>query len=117
MAQDPLNYATYWTVGRVLIYAGRMPEAETALRQALALRPDGGSLHWYIALTMLFRGDRGAALAELRSEPNGGLQILGEAILYHALGRDSASDAAMAEAEAQLARCCSFFVATGYAYR
>jgi TolB-like protein len=117
IAQDPLAAAAYHNKGRVLFYAGHMAEAETNLRQALALNTGAGNLHWYIALTLLFRGDRGAALSELRSEPNGGLQTIGQAIVYHALGRNSESDAAMVEAEAQLAECCSFFVAAGYAYR
>jgi TolB-like protein/DNA-binding winged helix-turn-helix (wHTH) protein/Tfp pilus assembly protein PilF len=117
IAQDPLDAAAYANVGRMFMYAGRMPEAVTALRHSLTLRPDAGALHWHLAMTLLFLGDRDAARAELEKEPNSGLQTLGNAILYHEQGRTSESDSAMADAAAQMADCCRFLVATGYAYR
>ena len=104
-------------MGRMLVYADRMSEADTALRQAIALLPDAPLNHWNLALTLLFRGNKDAALAELQSEPNAGLQSLGKAIVYYAMGRSSASDVAMADVEARMATCCRFLVATGYAYR
>jgi adenylate cyclase len=117
IVRDPLNPSFYYNVAETYLRLGRPAEAETAFRTVLGLDPAGPVLHWNIALALLLRGEQAAALAEMQRELPENDQSLGFAIIFHAMGRNVESDAAMVEAEKQAADGGAFFVASAYAYR
>ncbi len=53
-------------LGTVLASAGRLQDAETALRRAIELRPDEASAYLNLARVELARGDRAGAIETLR---------------------------------------------------
>jgi TolB-like protein len=117
IANDPLDPAPYNIAGRIYVRAGRFTDAETAVRRALQISPTSTFNHLLLGIALLMQGKTTEALAEMQQDSGPGGRQLGLAVAYHALHRDSDSDAALARLKAENATDAAFFVAQVYAFR
>jgi TolB-like protein/Flp pilus assembly protein TadD len=117
VAQDPLNPDNFENLTYVQMRRGRLPEAEAAIRRALEIRPTYGWGHYLLGLVLLERGDRDAALVEMQQETSDDGRETGLAIVYHALGRKTESDAVLARLIKEYADGSAFEIALVYGFR
>jgi TolB-like protein len=117
IVNDPLDPALYNMAARIYIHAGRVTDAETAVRRALRISPTSAFNHLVLGITLLMQGRAGEALAEMQQEHGPGARQLGLAVACHALHRDQDSDAALARLVAENATDAAFFIAQVYAFR
>jgi tetratricopeptide (TPR) repeat protein len=118
LAQDPLHPGSFWVLMQIQMRRGHLPEAEAAMRRALEIRPTFAWAHFFLGLALLARGDREAALVEMRHEMTEvGAQQNGLALVYYALGRKAESDAALADMLKEQAEVNAFGIAEVYAFR
>ncbi len=68
-------------------------------------------------MILLARGRPQEALVEMQEETNDWLKLTGEAFVYHSLGRQQASEAALKELIARYGSGAAYQVAEVYAYR
>jgi len=115
--RDPVNVTALYNLGNKQSSAGRFDEAIASLRTALSLSPGVGTAHFYLCLTMLQKGDASGALAEIRQETNEAWRMVGLPMVYHALGREDESDAALAELIAKYEKDAAYNIAYVYAFR
>jgi serine/threonine protein kinase/TolB-like protein len=113
---DPFDPALYNIAGRIYLRAGRVDDAQAAVRRALQISPTAAFDHLLLGISLLMQDRPAAALAEMRQENGPGAQALGLAIAYHALHRDLDSDAAVARLRAENGADSAFFVAEAYAF-
>jgi TolB-like protein/Tfp pilus assembly protein PilF len=116
-AHDPVNPASFASLGGALIRAGRTDEGIAAVRTALRLSPGRNQSHYTITVALLSQGDAKAALAEVLQEPSEAWRLDGLAMTYHALGRKAESDAALNELIKKYEKDVSWNVAYILAYR
>jgi TolB-like protein/tetratricopeptide (TPR) repeat protein len=95
VALDPLYPGGYYLLGINQLAAGYWGEAETAFKRALDIAPNYALLHFQLAKALLFKGEKQAALQEIRMESNEAPQWIGLAAISYALGRKADSDAAL----------------------
>lgn len=88
---DPLNPIYLFRSSRFHWFAGDPVTGATQLRNVLALSPGFASAHANLAVTLLETGHPEAALQEARLEPEGGYMHWGLAIVLHGLGRRTES--------------------------
>jgi TolB-like protein/predicted Ser/Thr protein kinase len=117
LAQDPLHAGSFWVLSQIQIRRGHLPEAESAMRRALDIRPTFTWAHYYLGLVLLVRGDRNGALTEMQQEMTDFGQQQGLAIVYYALGRKADSDSALARMLKVQADTNAFGIAEVYAFR
>ena len=115
--RDPLRPASYGSLGSALLAVNRDREAETAYRKALELDPDGATWHNSIGLTLLLQGKTDAALQEMQQETNEIWRLAGLPLVFHALGRRSESDAALAALKDKYAENWAYQIAEVHAFR
>ena len=94
--RDPLRPNSYSNLGLALLAVNRDTEAEAAFRKALELDPDGAGRHYCDRVALLLQGKTDAALREMQQETDEGWRLSGLPLAFHALGRRSESDAALA---------------------
>ena len=117
VALDPLCSSCYVFLGVDLSETGQYDEANTALQKALELNPQQGFVHLVRGQILLARGRRQEALVEMQQETNEGLKLAGEAMVYHSLGRQHDSEAALQELIASHGNDGAYQIAEVYAYR
>ena len=118
IALDPLSPSKYFSLGRTYLKLGRPVDAEASFRRSLDLNPNGPFLHWNIALALLLRGEHAAALAEMQRETIAPAQLVGFALIYHAMGKAPEADAAVRDIENTAAsKVGPFWCAAVRAYR
>jgi TolB-like protein/Tfp pilus assembly protein PilF len=115
--QDPLNAATYISLGRALGAASSYAEAEAAYRKGLELSPDRVLAHANFALNQLAQGRDEEALAEALLEPERWARLWALAIIHHAARRQSDADTALRELIAKYAELAPYQVSHIYAAR
>jgi TolB-like protein/cytochrome c-type biogenesis protein CcmH/NrfG len=97
VAHDPINAEAHFDLGLAYRYAGRLDEALGQYSAVRALRPSFLGIRGNIGDVLLLKGDPEAALAEIRQETDDSWGLIGLSEVYHALGRETESDAALAE--------------------
>jgi TolB-like protein len=117
IAVDPLNAAWREELGNIRCREGRLPEAETELREVLELSPTYGQAHFYLGRILLAEGKREAALDEMQREAPESGRDAGLAIIYHAIGRKGDSDAALARLTRDRAGDAAYEIAEAHAFR
>ncbi len=118
LAADPLNTDLHFVLGwGVELRSGRFASAESSIRRALEISPNFGSGNWFLGLTLLFQDRLPEALAAMQRETAYDGQLVGTAIVYHALGRKAESDAALKRAIEQNAEEWPSAIARVYAFR
>ena len=115
--RDPVNVALLVDLGIVQQKTRQFDAAIASFRSALSLSPGRGRAHWYICLAKLLKGDASAALAELEQEKIEDRRLIGLPMVYHALGRKTESDAALATLVAKVEKDESYNIAYVYAFR
>ena len=115
--RDPLRPNSYNYLGFVLLAVDRDTEAEAAFRKALELDPDGAARHMSIGLALLLQGKTDAALREMQQETDEGWRLSGLPLVFHALGRRSESDAALAALKDKYAGDSAYQIAEVHAFR
>ena len=118
LAADPLNSDLHLVLGwGVELRSGRFASAESSIRRALEISPNFGSGNWFLGLTLLFQDRLPEALAAMQRETAYDGQLVGTAIVYHALGRKAESDAALKRAIEQNSEEWPSAIARAYAFR
>ena len=101
VAQDPLNLAFRSFYQQHLLWAGRLEEAQAELDRILELAPAATvrsyELNLMVPLLQLFRGEIEAAAVSIEALPRGVERDRLLALIQHAQGRQSESDATLAE--------------------
>ena len=103
-ANDPIDEYKYSNLAWALRGAGKLDEAQAALRKVLDLDPNVPGTHLLAGLVLLARGDPAAALSEVERDKDEDNRRMGRAVAYHALGRKADADAALADLERSYAR-------------
>jgi tetratricopeptide (TPR) repeat protein len=118
LAADPLNAYLYLTLAWGLdLRSGRFAEAESSMRRALEISPNYGSGRWFLGLALLFQNRLDEALAVMQQETPDDGQLEGTAIVYHAMGKNAQSDAALKRAVEHDADLWPSAIARTYAFR
>jgi len=116
-ARDPVNPPGHANLGTTYLYAGRLDEALESYRTALSLSPDAGSVQYGIGVAFLLKGDPAAALAAMQKESSEVWRTIGLPMVWHALGKNAESDAALAELIRMYGKESAYNVAYVLAYR
>src|SRR6266851_1581959 len=117
VALDPLRTNSYSGLGYLLYVAGRYDEAQAALKKALDLNPQAAFVHLTLGKILIAEGKPQQALAEIEKEPLEWGKFTGQALAYHALGREQDSNAALATLIAGYKSGAAYQIAQVYAYR
>jgi len=115
---DPLRTDSYLGMGYLLYVAGRYDEARAALEKALDLNPQAAYVHLTLGKILIAQGKPQQALAEIEKETLEWGKLTGQALVYHALGRERDSTAALAGLTAKHGADAAYYqVAQVYAFR
>ena len=115
--RDPLRPGSYVNVGLALLAVNRDAEAEAAFRKAIELNPDGAYQHQALGLGLLLQGKTDAALLEVQQETEEFWRLSGLPLVFHALGRRSESDSALAALKDKHAGEAAYQIAEVHAFR
>ena len=94
-----------------------IPKTHKDLERALELNPQAPYAHQLLSGVLLHEGKPQQALEEIALEAGEWARLTGQAIAYHALGREADSDAALAGLIAKHPNDSAYQVAEVYAYR
>ena len=117
IAVDPLRSDAYLRLGYLLYAAGRYGEAWPNLQRALELNPKTAFVHADLGEVLVAEGKPQQALAEIEKEPLEWGKLTGQALAYHALGRDQDSNAALSGLIAKYNNGAASQIAEVYAFR
>jgi TolB-like protein len=117
LAKDPINPSSLAELSIIQWSRGHFPEAEAAERRVLDIRPTFGYGHFNLGLLLLERDARDTALLEMQQESIDEAKQEGLAMVYHALGRKTESDAALAAMIQDQADGHALDIAEVYAFR
>jgi TolB-like protein/Tfp pilus assembly protein PilF len=117
LERDPLRPNSYNNLMLALLSVNRDTEAEAASRKALELDPSGAFRHYVIGRVLLLQGKTDAALREMQQETEEVWRLSGLPLAFHALGRRSESDAALAALKGKYAAGAAYQIAEVHAYR
>jgi len=115
--RDPLAPNNYNNLALILEAVNRDTEAESAYRKALELDPGGAFWHLTIGRILLLQGKPEAALREMQQEKEEIWRLSGLPLAYHALGRRSESDAALADFKSKYGGEMAYQIAEVHAFR
>jgi tetratricopeptide (TPR) repeat protein len=117
LEHDPVNVYAYYDMGLARFYARRLDDATDAFRAALRLAPDVIGAHVFIGVVLLRKGDREAALGEMRQEVDEKWRLTGLAMAYYSLGQRAESDIALAELMEKSGNTFPYGIAAVFAWR
>jgi TolB-like protein/Flp pilus assembly protein TadD len=115
--RDPVDVTSLYNLGNTQYYAGQFDAAIATFRSVLSLSPGRGNAHGQIGVAMLLKGDAATALAEIEQETSELWRLSGLSMVYHALGRKTESDAALATLIAKAEKDASYNIAYVHAFR
>ena len=115
--RDPVNVTALYNLGYAQRVMGQFDAAIVSYRRVLSLSPGYASAHYQICEAMLLKDDAPAALAEIEQEKSEVWRLIGLPMAYHALGRKTESDAALATLIAIREVDVSYNIAYVYAFR
>lgn len=117
VARDPLSPVRHNNLGAYYFYNHRYMETKASFLKILELSPDYLGGKYFIGLTELFMGDAEAALELFEQEEDDQWRLKGRALAKHKLGRQEASDLALAEMTEEWGEDWPGEVAEVHAYR
>jgi tetratricopeptide (TPR) repeat protein len=100
IARDPLSVDPYRALATTLWFHGRLGEAETVYRRAIALSPGAESMYWRLTQVLESAGRPQDALQAADAEPGHGWKLMARAVALDALGQRAQADVALAALEA-----------------
>ena len=115
--RDPMNARAHYNLGVDRYYDGKLDEAISSSRAALALSPDFIGAWYNIASAQLALGKPEAALESMQKEPSELWRMIGLPMVFHALGKRAESDAALAALITEHAQNSAYNVAYVQAMR
>jgi TolB-like protein/DNA-binding winged helix-turn-helix (wHTH) protein/Tfp pilus assembly protein PilF len=117
VALDPLRANSHLGLGFVLYMAGRYDEAQPELQKALDLNPQAAFAHANLGRILIAKGKPQQAFTEIEKEPTDWEKLTDQALVYHALGREQDSNAALAELISKHHTDSAYQIAQAYAFR
>ncbi|HEX4667232.1 MAG TPA: hypothetical protein VH207_11580 [Chthoniobacterales bacterium] len=114
--RDPVNLTTLGNIGLLQMWMGQLDAGIASGRTVLNLSPGYSAMHFLIGLAMLQKGEAPAALVEMEQEKSEIWRLIGLPMVYHALGRKTGSDAALATLIAKSEKESPFNIAYIYAF-
>jgi len=114
---DPVNLSALFNLGYYQRLAGRLDASIASIRTVLSLAPGRGGAHAQLGNALLLKGDAQGALAEIEQETSENWKMIGLPMAYHALGRKSDSEAALAALIAKYEKDSPYNIAHDCAYR
>jgi TolB-like protein/DNA-binding winged helix-turn-helix (wHTH) protein/Tfp pilus assembly protein PilF len=117
VALDPLRTDSHNTLGYMLYVAARYDAAKAELQKALDLNAHAAFAHLTLSKILIAEGKPHEALTEIEKEPLEWGKLTGQAVAYHALGREQDSHSALAGLIAKYGVDGSYQIAQVYAYR
>lgn len=117
IALDPLLAGSHSYLAFLYYAAGQYENAEAETQQALELNPQKTYDHFARGEILLQRRRPLEALTEMQQEPAEIWRLTGEALAYHALGRESDSDASLTHLIKDYQANMAYQIAEVYAYR
>jgi tetratricopeptide (TPR) repeat protein len=115
--RDPVNVIALNKLGVAQQCTKQFDAAIASFRNVLSLSPGSGGAHSWMCEAMLLKGDAPAALAEIEQEKSEVWRLIGLPMAYHALGRKTESDAALATLIAKDETWGPYNIAYIYAFR
>jgi TolB-like protein/Flp pilus assembly protein TadD len=114
--RDPVNLTALNNLCLFQRYARRYDAAIASCRTALSLNPGQGKAHSLLGVALLSKGDASGALTEMEQETSEAWRLMGLAMVYHALGRGSDSEAALSALIGKYEKDAPYSIAYVYAY-
>jgi tetratricopeptide (TPR) repeat protein len=114
---DPLGAASHFVHGRQALAAGSLGEAEAAFQKVLELNADFPGGRALLGRVCLEARKPEAALQQMEQEKEPLFRRIGLALAYHALGRKSEADAALAELIEENHKEAAWDIAQVHAFR
>jgi TolB-like protein/Flp pilus assembly protein TadD len=115
--RDPVNLTALSNLGDAQRHTGQFDAEIASYRSVLSLSPGYGGARYGICVAMLLKGDAPAALAEIEQEKNEAWRLIGLPMAYHALGRKTESDTALAMLIAKFEKDAPYNIAYVNAFR
>jgi len=115
-ALDPFDPRISQLAGNVCLHAGRLAEAESALRRVLQISPTHVRAHWFLGTALVLEGRPQEALREMQQETAPGGRDAGLVVAYHALHRDPEALAALTRLKADHANDSAVLIAEACAF-
>ena len=98
VARDPLNPSVHQTRANILLYAGRVPEAEQAVQRAIQLSPNLWYTHLIYATILLHAGRLAEAQREVAKVDHASMSVIAtQSIIAERLGDRNESDRLLKE--------------------
>lgn len=117
IALDPLMAAVHYDLAAALTRAGRLEQAEAAIRKSIQISPSYFWARYLLGNVLVLRGKLADALATVQEQPEPEARFYGLAVVNFALGHRQASDAALKELSTLGAGDWAAGIATVHAYR
>jgi tetratricopeptide (TPR) repeat protein len=117
VALDPLRPNSYAGLEYLFYVGGRYEDARAVLEKALDLNPQATYVHLTMGEALIVEGKPQQALEEIEKEPIEWAKLTGQALAYHALGREQDSNAALKSLIEKYGSAGAFQIAQVYAYR
>jgi adenylate cyclase len=117
IALDPLFAGWHDLLAIIRDRTGHLKEAEIERRRTLDISPTYERAHFDLGLTLVAEGNLDQALSEMQKETSDGGRDAGLAIVYNAMARKSASDAALGRYTKQREGDRAYRIAQIHAYR
>jgi len=117
IALDPLFASSHSYLAFLFYCAGQYDMALLSAQKALELNPQKTSDHFTRGEVFLAQGHLQQSLAEMEQEPGPYWSLTGKALVYHALGREQDSNAALTQLINQYQRSAAYQIAEIYANR
>ena len=117
IALDPLDANNFQNLALTQLVRKHLPEAEAAMRRGLDIRPTFAFGQFTLGLILVARGDFDGALRMMQEEITEDARLDGLAIVYHALGKNAESDAALSQLIKEYANSSAFEIAEVYSHR
>jgi len=114
---DPLRADFHLGLGYLLYLADRYDEGQAELQKTLDLNPKAAFAHASLGRILMARGKTQQALAEIEKEPSDWERLACEAMVYHALGRNQYSNAALTQLIAKYEKDSAYQIAEAYGFR
>jgi adenylate cyclase len=97
LAHDPLNLLASRYLARTLYHAGRLADAEAAIRHVIDFNPAQPGAQYELGRILLAKGDHAGAFAAFEGETGAGWKNYGLALGCHAAEHRARADAALAD--------------------
>ena len=117
VALDPVDPTGHSNLGHALLYAGQIEPAVISLRTTVLLSPDYVGANYFLGVALIHGGDPDAALEAIQREVLEPFRLVGLAMVYHALGKTTESETALAQLVDEYSEDAAYNIAQVFAFR